>query len=177
MPDLLPLLLIVVIVVVAVAIIAFLARRRREAQDAVIVAASTPVTELSEDDIAWRIGVSGADRPALLAAGLAAAEAEASDLAETETGRQLLPTPVEIPVAAAAVRPAEEVTSDVEQRPAEPLALSAIEPGVVGAARPRTPAPHPLPNRWRLGRDSSAVLLAAVLAILVVTIVSPGDRN
>ncbi|HEY3336212.1 MAG TPA: hypothetical protein VGK16_13350, partial [Candidatus Limnocylindrales bacterium] len=82
MPDLLPILLIVVIVIVAIAIINFLARRRREAQDAAIVAASTPVPELSEDDIAWRIGVSGVDRPALLAADFAAAEAEASDLAE-----------------------------------------------------------------------------------------------
>ena len=58
MPGLLPILLIVVVIVLAIAIIAFLARRRREAQDAAIAAASTPVPELTEEDIAWRIGAS-----------------------------------------------------------------------------------------------------------------------
>ena len=63
------LLLIAIILIVAIAIVVFLRRRRREAQEAAIVAASTPVPELSEDDIAWRIGVSGVDRPEALPRG------------------------------------------------------------------------------------------------------------
>jgi hypothetical protein len=63
MPGFLALLLIAIILIVAIAIVVFLRRRRREAQEAAIVAASTPVPELSEDDIAWRIGVAGVDRP------------------------------------------------------------------------------------------------------------------
>ncbi len=79
MPGFLPLLLIAIIVIVAIAIVVFLRRRRREAQEAAIVAAATPVPELSEDDIAWRIGVAGVDRPEgdAAAEGFAAAEAAA----------------------------------------------------------------------------------------------------
>src|SRR4051812_38738421 len=141
MPELLPILLIAVIVVVAIAVIAFLVRRRRAAQDAAIAAASVPVPELSEDDIAWRIGVSGADRPegAAAAAGFAAAQAEAVGGLAAGTAAQLLPPPV------------------------------VVEPAVAGPTRPR-PVPPPLPNRWRLWRDSAAVLLVAVLAILAVTV-------
>ena len=91
MPGFLPLLLIAVIVIVAVAIVVFLRRRRREAQEAAIIAAATPVPELSEDDIAWRIGVAGVDRPEgdAGAEGFAAAEAAAFYAAysrDNETG-------------------------------------------------------------------------------------------
>src|SRR5215203_6154896 len=122
MPGFLPLLLIAIILIVAVAIVVFLRRRRREAQEAAIVAASTPVPELSEDDIAWRIGVAGVDRPE----GEAAAqgfEAAAFNAAEEETGAAPVPPPVTaVPVAAA----------------------------VAGSTRPRATAAEPLPNRWRL---------------------------
>src|SRR5829696_4070373 len=105
MTDLLPLLLIAIVSVVAVAIVAFLRRRRRDAQQAAIVAASTPVPELSEDDIAWRIGVAGVDRPEGVAAaeGFAAAEAGAFDAAEREAGWEPDGAPAEPERVAAAV--------------------------------------------------------------------------
>ncbi len=151
MPAFLPLLLIAIIVIVAIAIVVFLRRRRRDAQDAAIVAASTPVPELSEDDIAWRIGVVGADRPEgeVAAKGFAAAEVAAFDAAEEETGTTAISPPVApVPVAAA----------------------------VAGTTRPRQAAAAPLPNRWRLWRDSAAVLLIAVLAVLAVTVFLPGTN-
>ncbi|HKF84596.1 MAG TPA: hypothetical protein VKB30_02355, partial [Candidatus Limnocylindrales bacterium] len=152
MTDLLPLLLIAIVSIVAVAIVAFLRRRRRDAQEAAIVAASTPVPELSEDDIAWRIGVAGVDRPE----GVAAAEAGAFDAAEREAGWEPNAAPAEPERVAAAV---------------------AVVPAVT-AAPPRDRA-EPLPNRWRLWRDSAAVLLIAVLMVLGLSIVSPwnGQRG
>ncbi len=158
MQGLLPILLIVIVIVVAIAIIALLARRRREAQDAAIAAASTPVPELTEEDIAWRIGAS-ADWPGLLAADYAAAEAEASNLAEDETGRPLVPPPL---VPLDPLVPSDQV----------PIAAAVV----AGATRPKA-APAPLPNRWRLWRDSAAVLLVAVLAVLAVTVIFPGTQN
>src|SRR4051812_34237700 len=128
-----------------------------------LAAGPTPVPELSEADIGWRIGVSGVDRPALLASDSAAAEAEASTLAEEETGRPLVPPPL---VPLDPLVPAESGPDPV------PVAAAVV----AGATRPKA-APPPLPKRWRLWRDSAAVLLVAVLAILAVTVIFPGTQD
>ena len=86
----LPLVLVVVLVIVAAATFVFLRRRRHAATAARLAAASSPVPELSEDDIAWRIGLLD-DRPILLSEFFAGAENEAMEAAEQELGTPILP--------------------------------------------------------------------------------------
>ncbi|MHB8893496.1 MAG: hypothetical protein ACYC65_15785, partial [Candidatus Limnocylindrales bacterium] len=94
MPPPLSVLLIAIILVVAGVIVAFLIRRRRAAAEASRVAAATAVPQLTEDDIAWRIGAAGDRPPALPAlagpsahgAALAVAEQEAEAAAADEVG-------------------------------------------------------------------------------------------
>ena len=150
MPPLLTVVLVIIALVVVGVIVAFLRRRRRAAQETAIRVAATPVPELSEDDIAWRIGVSEAHRPMefITGAGFATAESEAMAAAAEELGAGEA-VPVEAPVA---------TTPAVSE----------------GPSRRRAAPAEPLSRRYRLWRDSAAVLLVICLAILAVTTFLPG---
>ena len=112
MTPLLIFVLVAVAIVVVGVILAFLSRRRRAAEEQRIHFASTPVPELSEDDIAYRIGIVGADRPAgMLEAGFEDAEAAAAVAAAAELGEPVPPAVAAPPV--------------VPLRPAAPMAPAA----------------------------------------------------
>ena len=164
MPPLLLFVLVAVIVVVATVAVVFLRRRSRRAAEARIAAASNPVPMLSEDDIAWRIGVLGTERPGLLSAYFEDAETQAEAAAADEVGMPLpalLQGPPSspsqlMPPASAPVVPTAAVAAAVKAKPK-------------AAAQPNPPASR----RYRLWRDSAAVLLGAVLLVLFVTTVVP----
>ena len=169
----LPLVLVVVLVIVAATTFVFLRRRRHAATDARLAAASSPVPELSEDDIAWRIGLLD-DRPILLSEFFAGAENEAMEAAEQELGTPILPV---LPVAPRPA-PAPQTLADVVGAPlapaAAPVAAAAVAaPAVAKAPRPLVREPGPS-RRYRLWRDSATVLLGAILVVLLVTNLMPG---
>jgi hypothetical protein len=191
MPDLLTLVLAAVAIIVAGSIVAFLRRRRRAAADEAIVVASTPVPALSQDDIAWRIGVAGSDRPGGEEAAAAFAEPGAADASAVE-----LPGPPPVRAAAspapfvlAPPRPSKIVrVTPVAGRaptPAPPVAPVAPAPGRAPTpAAPVTPpvapaSPHddgdqPISRRYQLWRDSATVLLIACLILLALTVYLSG---
>ncbi len=160
MPPLLLIVLIAVIVVVATVAVVFFQRRRSRAAQARIAAASTPVPVLSEDDIAWRIGVLGTERPGLLSAYFEDAEAEAVADAAAEVGRSadrpLRPTAAPDPLftAFAAARPP-TAADDMPLEPAkadEPDLPDPVLPGALtlGAAMASpTPFMPPAPTAPR----------------------------
>ena len=139
MPPLLLIVLIAVIVVVATVAVVFFQRRRRRAAEARIAAASAPVPMLSEDDIAWRIGVLGTERPGLLAAYFEDAESEAAAAAAAEVGR---PGPIEAPLRPAAPDPL--FTAFAAARPpaaADDLPLELATPEEPDLPEPVAPEP------------------------------------
>ena len=165
MPPLLLIVLIAVIVVVATVAVVFFRRRRRRAAEARIVAASAPVPMLSEDDIAWRIGVLGTERPGLLAAYFEDAESEAAADAAAEVGQSEHPlrpaaAPDPLFTAFAAARPP-AATDDLPARAhdAARARRPRADPCRSGAAR----CPHPrcrdgiahAPHAGRAGRPEA----------------------
>ena len=165
MPPLLLLVLVAVIVVVATVAGVFLRRRSRRAAEARIAAASNPVPMLSEDDIAWRIGVLGTERPGLLSAYFEDAETQAEAAAADEVGTPLpalLQGPPSSPSQLMPPAPS----------PAVPTAAVAAAVKAKPKASRREPNP-PASRRYRLWRDSAMVLLGAVLLVLFVSTVVP----
>ena len=168
----LPLVLVVVLVVVAAVTLAFLGRRRRAATAARIAAASAPVPELSEDDIAWRIGLLD-DRPLLLSEFFAGAELEAMEAADEEMGTSIRPIlPVSPTRAPAPGTLAAAVADPIDMRPAAAVVAT---PAIAKAPKPVVrdePGPS---RRYRLWRDSATVVLGATLVVLLVTNFLPGS--
>jgi hypothetical protein len=186
MPPLLSFLLIAIILVVAGVIVTFLVRRRRAMVAAARIAAATVVPELSEDDIAWRIGAAEGER--LLAAGavpIAALSPTAEAAAESAAAAA---------TAAAAYAAAEREAEDAAAAAAAPVvdddgssvvpafvpvaAVVAVEPVPTDGAGAHPPgvaaaAAREVSTRRRLWRDSASVLLAACLAILALTTFVP----
>ena len=141
----LPLVLVVVLVIVAAAAVVFLRRRRHAATEARLAAASSPVPELSEDDIAWRIGLLD-DRPLLLSEFFAGAENEAMEAAEQELGTPILPI---LPRAPGAAPVPVTLAAAVGAPPAEPV-------------MPRPPSPRPLSRPPRAPSSASPDRPAAI---------------
>ena len=169
MPPLLLLVLVAVIVVVASVAGVFLRRRSRRAAEARIAAASNPVPMLSEDDIAWRIGVLGTERPGLLSAYFEDAETQAEAAAADEVGTPL-PAMLQGPPSVPPLRLAPPTPSPVV--PTAAVAAS-VKTKPKSTAQPNPPASR----RYRLWRDSAMVLLGAVLLVLFVSTVVPELRR
>ena len=167
----LPLVLVVVLVIVAAAAVVFLRRRRHAATAARLAAASSPVPELSEDDIAWRIGLLD-DRPLLLSEFFAGAENEAIEAAEQELGTPILPV---LPKAPGAAPVPVTLAAAVGAQPAAPAPVAAAVTTAAVATAPRPVVREPGPSRrYRLWRDSATVVLGAILVVLLVTNLMPG---
>ena len=167
----LPLVLVVVLVIVAAAAMVFLRRRRHAATAARLAAASSPVPELSEDDIAWRIGLLD-DRPLLLSEFFAGAENEAIEAAEQELGTPILPV---LPKAPGAAPVPVTLAAAVGAQPAAPAPVAAAVTMAAVATAPRPVVREPGPSRrYRLWRDSATVVLGAILVVLLVTNLMPG---
>jgi hypothetical protein len=143
---------------------------------------------MSEEDIAYRIGLG--DRPedteaahaaaeaaqaaaafAAAAAAAAAAYAEAEADAESEAGILFPALPVAGTAALAAVD--EPGALDGIDTDRQPEVAAATSPVLAGTVRERA-APEPLSQRYRLWRDSAAVLLVISIAVLGATTLLPG---
>ena len=178
-----------IVVFAALALVVYL--RRRRAAEAKI-AASMPMEQLTETDIAWRIGLLD-DRPiglsdyfagAELSELFAGADKESVEPVVEESESPLLPA---IPAAAALAAtsepavPAAPGPKFVLKSPAAALkaaapptaAFAAVPVAAVAAKTAPKARTSPPSRRYRLYRDSATVLLGAILVVLLVTTVAP----
>src|SRR5262245_2311374 len=177
MPPFLIFVLVAVLLVVGVAVTVFLRRRRRAAEDARLEIASTALPQMSEEDIAYRIGITGLDRPVLADPRFDDAEEAAAAAAAMEVGHpdqpwgSLPPAPVLRPTPAP---PPAATVDPIARRSVQPAAAIATIRAEARPTKPKTEPPPPAARRTRLWRDSAAVLLVACLALLAVTTFLPG---
>jgi hypothetical protein len=148
---------VVIAVLTAVAIVLMLrrTRRRRRAAEttAAAAAAAAAIPQLTQADIAYRLGIG--ERPEV--------EAETAEAAEAT---------------AAAAAFAAAAAAATQARAASQADLAAattpvVAGGVRSADRHAEPPPAPPSNRYRLWRDSAAVLLVISVAVLGLTTVLP----
>ena len=166
-PLLIVVVLAVIVVIAAMALVVFRRHRAAEAR----IAAATPMQELTETDIAWRIGLLD-DRPiglsdyfagAELSELFAGADKESVEPVVAESDSPMLPV---LPVAAAAIA----ATSEPAEAPAKSPKFVAQVPGRRdqdrGAADGLCPSPrsrprrHPRPPRARRRRPAATGCIA-----------------